>query len=87
MLSSRDDFELEILLHPASCFFNRDYDVFDCGGVALSEAALKRRLLVRIELLSPVATLRERASERALWPPGFRVSKAGALRYWPPYAD
>jgi hypothetical protein len=37
------DFELEILLHRAVHFFNRDYGVFDCGGVALSKA--KPRLM------------------------------------------
>ena len=41
VLSRRDDFELEILLHRASHFFNRDYGVFDCGGMALSKANLK----------------------------------------------
>jgi hypothetical protein len=29
--------ELEIPLYPAYRFFNRDYSVFDCGGVAFSE--------------------------------------------------
>jgi hypothetical protein len=33
--------ELEIPLCPSYRFFNRDYCVFDCGGVALSEDKLK----------------------------------------------
>jgi hypothetical protein len=32
---------LEIPLCPPSRFFNRDYIVFDCGGMAFSEANLK----------------------------------------------
>jgi hypothetical protein len=31
---------LEILLHHTYRFCNRDYGVFDCGGVALSEDKL-----------------------------------------------
>jgi hypothetical protein len=30
--------ELEISLYPADRFFNRDYGMFDCSGVALIEA-------------------------------------------------
>ena len=33
--------ELEIPLYPPYRFFNRDYSVFDCGGMAFSEANLK----------------------------------------------
>lgn len=33
--------ELEIPLYPSYRFFNRDYSVFDCGGLAFSEANLK----------------------------------------------
>jgi hypothetical protein len=32
--------ELEIPLYPPYRFFNRDYSVFDCGGVALSQDKL-----------------------------------------------
>jgi len=35
------DSELEIPLYPPYRFFNRDYRVFGCGGVALSEDKLK----------------------------------------------
>ena len=34
------DGELEIPLYPPYRFFNRDYSVFDCGGMAFSEAHL-----------------------------------------------
>ena len=33
--------ELGIPLYPPNRFFNRDYSVFDCGGMAFSEANLK----------------------------------------------
>jgi hypothetical protein len=33
--------ELEIPLYPPYRFFNRHYSVFDCGGMAFSEANLK----------------------------------------------
>jgi len=33
--------ELEIPLRPPYRFFSRDYSVFDCGGMAFSEANLK----------------------------------------------
>jgi hypothetical protein len=33
--------ELEIPLHPPFSFFNRDYSVFDGGGMAFSEGNLK----------------------------------------------
>ena len=33
------DFELEIPLHPAYRFFNRNYALFDCSGMAFSEKA------------------------------------------------
>jgi hypothetical protein len=40
LLCRRDNFELEILLYRACRICNRDYGVFDCGGVALSEDKL-----------------------------------------------
>jgi hypothetical protein len=40
LLCGRDNFELEILLYRACRICNRDYGVFDCGGVALSEDRL-----------------------------------------------
>jgi hypothetical protein len=50
VLSRPDDFELEILLHRAVHFFNRDYGVFDCGGVALSKAKLRLMSVYAFEL-------------------------------------
>ena len=40
VLSRRGDLELEILLHGACHFLDRNYGVFDCGGVALSKARI-----------------------------------------------
>jgi hypothetical protein len=31
-------FELEILFYDSDCFLNRDYIMFDCGGMAFNEA-------------------------------------------------
>ncbi|MBZ5625572.1 MAG: hypothetical protein LAQ69_43780, partial [Acidobacteriia bacterium] len=41
LLCSHHSCELEIPLYPPYRFFNRDYIVFDCGGMAFSEANLK----------------------------------------------
>ena len=41
LLRRHHDCELEIPLCPPDRFFNRDYGVFDCSGVAFSEADLK----------------------------------------------
>jgi len=38
LLCSSHSFELEIRLHHPHRFLNPDYSVFDCGGVAFSEA-------------------------------------------------
>jgi hypothetical protein len=40
LLCSSHSFELEIRLHHAHRFLNLDYNVFDCGRVALSEDKL-----------------------------------------------
>src|SRR3984893_17536474 len=40
--------ELEIPLYPSYRFFNRDYSVFDCGGVAFSDGPLP-------EMVVPIA--------------------------------
>src|SRR5208283_1419874 len=47
LLCRRDDFELDILLHLTYRFLNPDYCVFDCCGMALSEANLKPLACVR----------------------------------------
>ena len=49
LLCRRDNFELEILLYRACRICNRDYDVFDCGGVALSEDRLNFRVSCETE--------------------------------------
>jgi len=36
LLRRRDNFELEILLRRAYCLCDRDYGLFDCGGLALN---------------------------------------------------
>jgi hypothetical protein len=41
LLCSSHSFELEIHLHHPHRFLNRDYIMFDCGGVALSEDKLR----------------------------------------------
>jgi hypothetical protein len=38
LLCSSHSFELEIRLHHPHRFLNRDYIMFDCGGMAFSEA-------------------------------------------------
>jgi hypothetical protein len=42
--------ELEIPLYPAHRFLNRDYNLFDCGGMASSEAGFQ----VSIAIVMPV---------------------------------
>ena len=42
LLCRRDDFELDILLHLTYHFLNPDYCVFDCCGMALREANLRK---------------------------------------------
>jgi hypothetical protein len=56
LLCRHRDCELEIPLYPPYRFFNRDYRVFGCGGMAFSEANLKSFALVPACLMSRTRT-------------------------------